>query len=166
MRNCSTIPILEEPMNFSQLAIPKEKPGIYALYTTRPRNHLKNVAYVGYATKLRQRIRHHLKERDTRIDPDKISHVSWWLDGRFSNKDYLRFAEIVAFEVLNPLLCSRPAMRGIQDMENLENFRSDMEGLFRGDPSGCFYPETNEKLAHCVSQLCERVRQLESQQRH
>ena len=165
MRNCSTIPILEEQINFSLSAIPKEKPGIYALYTTRPRNHVKGVAYVGHAKKLQQRIRHHLKERDTRIDADKISHVSWWLDCRFANKNYRRVAEIVAFEVLNPLLCSRPAMPEIQDLANLEDFRAEMEGLFRGDPSGCFYPETNENLAHCVSQLCARVRQLESQQR-
>ena len=166
MRNCSTIPILEEPINFSLSVIPKEKPGIYALYTARPRNHLRNVAYVGHAKKLQQRIRHHLKERYTRIDADKISHVSWWLDCRFSNKNYRRVAEIVAFEVLNPLLCSRPAMPETQDLEDLEDFRTEMEGLFRGDPSGCFYPETNANLAHCVSQLCSRVHELESQQRH
>lgn len=164
MRDCSTIPILEEHVDFLSLSsIPKE-PGIYALYATRPKNHLKNVEYVGIAQGeqgIRGRIRHHLKERDTRINADRISHVSWWLHCKFSNqnKDYLRVAEQVAFDMLKPFFGKRPGVRGSQDLENIVHFERKMKELFGGDPSGCFFPVTTENLAHCISRLGDRLRQ-------
>ena len=164
MRDCSTIPILEEHVDFLSLASIPTAPGIYALYATRPKNHLKNVEYVGIAQGklgIRGRIRHHLKERDTRINADRISHVSWWLHCRFSNqnKDYLRAAEQVAFDVLNPFLGKRPKVQGSQDLENIEDFEREMKELFGDAPSGCFFPATTENLAHCISRLGDHLRQ-------
>lgn len=116
--------------------------------------------YVGIArgkVGVRGRINHLLIQRDTPVDADRILHVSWWLDDGFTNDDYLRVAEQVAFDVLNPFSGRRPAVRRSQDLENIENLQREMEGFFSSDPSGCYFPATTENMAHCISRLGDHL---------
>jgi hypothetical protein len=99
------IPKISELPNF---------PAIYTLYGGKGQR--KFVAYVGIADKLRQRISQHLARRDSSIvtgisvvslNPDYVTEIKWWEYPDFSKRDYLKAAEVIAFEIFNPVLRSR-----------------------------------------------------------
>lgn len=162
-------------VDFSLRSIP-ENPGIYAMY-----DHANKVVYVGISTNLRKRIGQHIIRRNssvtttesaTVLNPDKVSHICWWLHPKFfkangkANEDNLKAAEFIAAKVLNPVLRSRsnPGNRAKTILEN-QTFVGEMECLFRDDPSGIFQPKTFDNLAKLVLELYERVSELEKQLR-
>ena len=74
------------------------------------------VAYVGIADKLKRRIVQHLVSRDSSIatgtsavglNPDYVTEIRWWEHQRFSDRNALIAAELVAFEFFDPALRSR-----------------------------------------------------------
>lgn len=153
-------------IDFSLSSIPKAA-GIYAMYDQNG-----DVAYVGHSGHLRHRVGQHIIRRNssvttgvsaTVLDPEKVGHICWWLT-RFSDKDHLEAAEIVAFKVLDPSLRSRGKItkRAKAILEN-QAFCDEMECLFRDEPSGAFYPKTFDNLVDLVLELDKRVSELEKQ---
>jgi hypothetical protein len=70
-------------------------------------------AYVGIAGNLKQRIAQHLIRRDSSVttgasavslNPDFINEVKWWEHPEFHQRHVLEAAELVAFEILDPVL--------------------------------------------------------------
>ena len=149
-------------IDFSLSSIPKEA-GIYAMYYRS-----RSVAYVGLSKNLRNRIRDHMtyhnRDSATVLNPDKVGHICWWLNPRFSDKAYREAAEVVAFKVLNPSLRSRGNVtkRAKPILED-QTFCDEMARLFRGKPSGVFYPKTLDNLVDLVLKLDKRVSELEKQ---
>jgi predicted GIY-YIG superfamily endonuclease len=89
-------------------------PAVYALYGGEERGHY--VAYVGIASNLKRRVVQHLVNRDSsvatgtsavNINPDYVTGVGWWEHSLFRERRLLEAAELVAFEVLEPVLRSR-----------------------------------------------------------
>ncbi len=154
-------------IDFSLRSIPKTA-GIYAMY-----DRSGGVAYVGLSTNLRGRIEQHIIRRDssvatgvsaTVLNPDKVAHICWWLNPRFSDQAYREAAEVVAFEVLNPSLRSRGKVTNrTQPFLEDQAFCDEMECLFRDEPSGAFYPKTFDNLVDLVLELDKRVSELEKQ---
>ena len=156
-------------IDFSFTSIPTEA-GIYAMHDQN-----KNVAYVGHSRNLRRRIREHMDRRNTSVttgvstttlNPDKVGHICWWLDPRFSDEAYREAAEVVAFEVLNPSLRSRGNVtKQAKPILEDRTFCDEMARLFRSKPSGVFYPKTFDNLADLVLELHNRVSELEKQRK-
>jgi len=75
-----------------------------------------HIIYVGISKNIRSRIDQHLNRRDSSVstgvaaamlNADKVASVMWWQHKRFDDTAILEAAEIVAFEILNPVLRSR-----------------------------------------------------------
>ena len=156
-------------IDFSLSSIPR-KAGIYAMYDQNG-----GVAYVGLSTNLRGRIEQHMIRRSssvttgvsaTVLNPEKVGHICWWLNPRFSDKGYLEAAEVIAFKVLNPSLRSRGKVtnRTKPFLED-QTFHDEIECLFRGEPSGVFHPKTFDNLVDLVLELHNRVSELEKQRK-
>ena len=154
--------------DFSLDSIPTE-PGIYAMYD---RNN--KAAYVGESRKLRKRIKDHIVNRDstavtrlspTMLNPDYVYRICWWqCDSVFDEQVNRQAAELVAFDVLGSSHRSRaPISKKAKDRAREQPFRTNMEKLFNGEPAGYYYPPTLLNLTNCVSKLCERVSELESE---
>jgi hypothetical protein len=117
-------------------------PGIYALCAGRGK--ALYVAYVGKTKNLRQRIVKHLVEHNSSVvtgasavslNPDKVSEVHWWVHEDFDK--YLQEAELVAFEVLQPVLRSRQKKSPpAEQIASQKPFASRMRKVFTGSPSG------------------------------
>jgi len=98
------------------------------------------------------------------INPDHVTQVGWWEHPRFDEERFLEAAELVAFEVLDPVLRSRvsgPA-RAKQTLENDENFRKIMWSMFEGEPTGVLPIPT---LEDALTRLAEVERRLASLER-
>lgn len=89
-------------------------PAVYSLYGGGERG--KYVAYVGIADSLKRRIIQHLVNKDSSIstgtaaaglNANYVKEVRWWENSYFKNRNALEASEIVAFEILNPVLRSR-----------------------------------------------------------
>ena len=156
-------------IDFSRSSIPKEA-GIYAMYD---RN--REVAYVGVSKNLRNRIEDHMTYRSssvttgvsaTVLNPEKVGHICWWLNPKFSDKGYREAAEVIAFKILNPSLRSRgKVINRTKPFLEDQTFCDEMARLFRSKPSGVFYPKTFDNLADLVLELQNRVSELEKQRK-
>ena len=89
-------------------------PAVYALYGGHGAH--RYVGYVGISDNLKRRINHHLVQRSSSVvtgvavaslNPDLVTEVEWWEDKSFGKTLRLAAAELVAFEILNPVLRSR-----------------------------------------------------------
>lgn len=145
------------------------RPAIYALHGgtvgKRP------VAYVGQAGKLRDRLQQHLVRRDSSVttgaaivslNPDLVRAVEWWEHERFSEPAALGAAELVAFDVLNPILRSqgRPQASARSLYADMQ-FHEEFQQLFSGPPSGSLTIETLAGLSARVQSLEERLDTVE-----
>jgi hypothetical protein len=136
-------------------------PGIYALYSGR------DVAYVGKAVSVRSRIDQHLVLRNSSIttgvaavslNPDLLTEVRWWTDARFADALNLAAAELVAFDVLQPVLRSRGGVS--QEARALaadREFRATMVVKFTGPSSG---HRTVLRLEAALGRLTELERRV------
>ncbi len=141
-------------------------PAVYALYGGQNRG--MYVAYVGLATKLKSRITQHLVNRDSSIttgvhpvslNPDHVTKVGWWEHHDFVNSSILAAAELVAFDILDPILRSRGAARDqAKQLYQDESFKSKMSLLFQNEPSGTLLVPSLQKQ---VSDLETRIAELE-----
>ena len=101
----------------------------------------KDVAYVGIARKLKQRIQQHLVRRDSSVttgvsavslNPEKVTKVSWREHQSFSDNVSLNAAELIAFEELNPDLRSRGNITAAaSELSAKSSFRDQIKALFQ-----------------------------------
>jgi hypothetical protein len=98
------------------------------------------------------------------INPDHVTQVGWWEHPRFDEERFLEAAELVAFEVLDPVLRSRvlgPA-RAKQALEEDEGFRRTMRSMFANEPTGVLPIPT---LQDAMTRLAEIERRLAALER-
>ena len=131
-----------------------------------------NVAYVGLASNLRQRLTQHLIRRDSSVvtgvsavslNPDLITEVRWWEHPDFVQQEILEAAELVAFDVLEPALRSRGGItdRAKQIYQD-EAFQEQMRLVFLGDPAGSLILPTLSQALERLADLERRVAELEA----
>lgn len=156
-----------QPSSISELP---NVPAVYALYGGRGRS--SHVAYVGIARKLKQRVIQHLVNRDSSvttgtsaagINPDYVTHVGWWENPKFHEERFLEAAELVAFDVLDPVLRSRvvgPA-RAKQTLEDDEDFHKAMRSMFAGEPAGTLPIPTLQDALVRLAEVERRLSALE-----
>ena len=145
-------------------------PAVYAFYSGD--RGPKNVAYVGIAGKLKQRIVQHVIRRDSSVatgtspvnlNPDQISSLSWWEHPDFNETVNLKAAEIVAFEILNPALRSRAGTDNAGLKILAENdFHRRMVALFSGNPTGSIDFLSLPDAINRISKLENRINELET----
>lgn len=139
-------------------------PAVYALYGGQSR--AMHVAYVGLATKLKSRIMQHLVTRDSSVttgihavslNPDYVTKVEWWEYPDFADSTILAATELVAFDVLTPVLRSRGApQEQAQKLYQDEEFKSKMQLLLKGDPSGSLLlPPLQERVSALEARIIE-----------
>jgi hypothetical protein len=130
--------------DFSAISQLPQCPAVYALYSgNRPSF---QVVYVGIASKLRARIKQHLLLRDSSVttgasavslNPDFVSAIRWWEHPDFADKARRNAAELVAFDLLNPVLRSRGSVtEAAQHHVNDGDFHRQMRSIFNDVPSG------------------------------
>jgi extradiol dioxygenase family protein len=150
---------------------------VYALFGGKKGN--KFVAYVGIADKLRQRISQHLIRRDSSIttmasivtlNPDYITEIQWWTHDDFSERSTLEAAEMIAFELFNPVLRSRGKLTERAKLLLEDNaFQTSMRTLFSGEPTGSIefldfqdLVDKYQKLEDDIAQLTHRLTDIEN----
>jgi hypothetical protein len=144
-------------------------PAVYALYGGRGRG--LHVAYVGSARDLRIRLTQHLIRRDSSITTgasvvtlhvDAVTEARWWEHADFSDETHMLAAELVAFDVLDPVLRSRGQPQGAaQSLAHDERFRGDMARVFTEDATGRLRIPSLRDALERIDALEERVRALE-----
>lgn len=146
-----------------------QMPAVYALYGGDGQN--RHVAYVGIADKLRRRVEQHLIRRDSSVtvgtsaaglNPQYVSRVDWWEHEAFSERDMLEAAEMVASDVLEPVLRSRGRIskRARERYADPATW-SRLESVFRGSPSGRLELLSLSEAVERIVALEERVTALE-----
>lgn len=145
--------------SFSELP---STPAVYALYGGQ--ENASHVAYVGLAGSLKARIIQHLVRRDSSVttgvnavnlNPDHITKAAWWEHPDFSNRLNLTAAELVAFDIFEPVLRSRGNIeKQAKQIYIDENFYQKMKTLFENNPAGYF-------MAPTLQGAIERIVQLE-----
>jgi hypothetical protein len=86
--------------------------------------------------------------------------------GGFSDDLRLQAAELVAFDVLEPALRSRGGIgEAARALSKDDNFRTRMDRLFRGQPSGRLTLPALGQLADQVADLERRLASIEQQLR-
>ena len=137
-----------------------ELSGVYCLYEKK-----NEPVYVGLSGNLRQRLSEHFVRKDSSIttgtsavslNTDYVTRIAWWLSVDFVDRLVLEAAELVAFEILNPILRSRG--NPTTEARNLltPEFSSKFELLFNEKPSG-------EIIIPTYQNLITRIEKLESQ---
>lgn len=88
-------------------------PGLYCVYGGGPREY---AAYVGIASDLKSRLIQHLIRQDSSVttgvstaalNVTRVTAIAWWTGPVFEEKSSREASEIIAFEILNPILRSR-----------------------------------------------------------
>jgi len=146
-------------------------PAVYALYGGEGKS--RYVAYVGIATKLKQRIKQHLVRRSssvvagkdaTMLNPEFVTEINWWEYPKFTEQDDLEAAELVAFDVLQPALRSRGAVTArAQALYDDAGFSDATRKLFAGSPAGKLVLPTLPEAIRRIVALERRIVALETQ---
>lgn len=120
------------------------RPAVYAMYAGGLDR--LYVAYVGVSESLRPRLRQHLVSRSSSVvigaaavslNPQLIREVRWWEHADFGRRHVLEAAELVAFDVLEPVLRSRGAIQAAaRQLYADEGFARTMGALLASKPSG------------------------------
>lgn len=116
--------------NVSSISELPTYPAVYAMYGGKGRS--LYVAYVGTSKSLKQRMVQHLVNRDSSVttgtsavglNVDYVTKIAWWENSGFDDQDFLRAAELVAFDVLDPALRSRGRTTdGAKELYSSEDF--------------------------------------------
>ncbi len=144
-------------------------PAVYALYGGRDSQ--PHVAYVGQTTKLKGRVMQHLVQRDSSVTtgtaavglrPEHVTEIRWWEHESFDNRERRAAAELVAGEILEPILKSRGgAGDGTRALAIDPLFRREMKGLFTGQATGRLIVQSLDDALRRISELESRVAELE-----
>ena len=128
-------------------------PAAYALYGGHKGKIY--VAYVGITGRLKQRITEHLIRQDSSVaidtsavilNPNYVTKLRWWEHPDFRNPAMLKAAEVVAFDVLNPVLNSRGRIdKAAQNLLSKKSFVNKMRNHFENSSNGSinFYSLTD-----------------------
>jgi hypothetical protein len=145
------------------------RPALYALYGGTGRR--AYVAYVGITDRLKRRVEQHLVTRDssaatgtaaTGINPDYVTAIRWWEHRRFSKRALLEAAEMVAFDLLDPVLRSRRAIgKSAQGLYQNNRFKKQMETLIKKEPTGHLPLPSLEQVWRRLSAFEERLERIE-----
>jgi hypothetical protein len=145
-------------------------PAVYAFYSGG--RGPQYVAYVDIAGKLKQRIVQHLIRRDSSVatgasavslNPDQLTRLDWWEHPSFAKTVNLKAGEMVAFDILQPVLRSR----GRDDSAGKvvladESCWASMVELFKGKPSGTVDFLGLPDVMKRIGMLEERIEKLEA----
>jgi hypothetical protein len=151
--------------NIPKISELPNSPAIYALYGGKGQR--KFVAYVGIADKLRQRVSQHLVRRDSSIvtgtsivslNPDYVTEIRWWEFPDFLKRDYLEAAEVIAFEIFDPVLRSRGklterANQLLKDDDFQKKMRALLNSPFQGNMVFFDFQDVLEKLNEMENEL-------------
>lgn len=148
-------------------------PAVYVLFGGKSSK--RYVAYVGIADKLKRRIEQHLVTRDssvatgtsaTGLNPDFITELRWWLHPRFSDRNVLEAAELVAFDLFEPSLRSRGNIRKTAlELYKRPEFQNEMKELFSREPDGRLVIPTLQDVLERIERLEKRIAILERKSR-
>lgn len=138
---------------------------VYALYGGKGKR--EYVAYVGVANNLRGRAEQHLVKHDSsattgqsavKLETQYLSKLKWWEDERFDKREKLEAAELVASDVLKPVLVSRgnPRKDSVKLFKD-EIFYNSIKELLR-NPSGVLILLSTEDR---MQMLEKRIARLE-----
>ncbi len=146
-------------------------PAVYAMFGGHRRT--KYVAYVGLAGKFRSRLEQHLVRKDSSVttgvtavslNPELITEVQWWEHPEFEKRDFLRAAELVAFDVLEPALRSRATItERAKKHYDSEAFYRRTVILFKEEATGRLVIHTASDTRHRLADHEARLRALEQQ---
>lgn len=156
---------MRDYLSISQL--PK-KPGLYCLLGYSAKG-LYN-AYVGISSNVQSRISQHLEYRNSSvttggsavsIDPHLVDGCRCWCDPEFEEKPFLLAAEIVAVQMLDPVLRSRGAkhVEGAR-LASTSDFVSRIAEILQNPTVEVSFPDFTE-LARKVEHLTQRIEKLE-----
>jgi hypothetical protein len=156
--------------DFSQIYDLPNVPAVYAFYSGgRGPQH---VTYVGTAGKLKQRIMQHLIRRDSSVttgtsaaslNPDYVTNLRWWEHPDFEDTEKLKAAELIAFEILNPVLKSRGAVnKSALQWVSDKTFYEEIKDLFESSPTGNIKFTSLSDAFERINKLERRVQQLET----
>ena len=130
---------------------------------------------MGIAGKLKQRVAQHLVNRDSSVatgtsavvlNPDYVTEVRWWEDESFVERDILEAAELVAFDLLGPVLKSRGGIsQRAKSLFEDEAFCTEMLLLFEGEAAGRIVIPTLQSALERIAELEQRVTALEGRER-
>jgi hypothetical protein len=150
--------------------LPREA-AVYAMYGGRGQS--RYVAYVGVAGSLKSRIIQHLINRDSsvttgmgavRLQPEHVSEVRCWTHSEFERREFLEAAELVAFDVLNPILRSRGGTRSDSgELYKAKEFQSELRTLFAEEPAGRLTLPTLITALERIAELETRMNDLEQE---
>ena len=139
-------------------------PGIYGF--KGPNDTQGAYSYIGLSNKLRERVSQHLLKRDSNVstdtsavslNPDKISECHWWIHETFGEREYLEAAELIAFEIFNPILVSRGTpSSSVLEISKDQDFRKQMKELFSNVPSGYI-------IFYDLSWAVSKIKELENE---
>jgi hypothetical protein len=91
-----------------------------------------------------------------------VTNLSWWEHPDFKESEKLKAAELVAFEILNPVLRSRGAInRSALHWLSDKAFYKKMKGIFEGNPTGNISFHSLSDAFERINELEKRVHQLE-----
>lgn len=145
-------------------------PAVYAMYGGQGRR--MYAAYVGVAGKLKNRMVQHLVGRDSSVatgtsaaglNPDFVTEVRYWEHPDFAERHVLEAAELVAFEVLNPALRSRGAVREqARSLYEDTAFIEQVKPLIQGEPSGCLVIPTLQDALERIADLERRIAEIDA----
>jgi hypothetical protein len=114
----------------------------------------------------------HLVRRDSSIvtgtsvvslNPDYVSEIRWWELPEFSKRDYLEAAEVIGFEVFDPVLRSRGKLTDRANQLLIDaDFQKKMRILFLGGLYGDMdFPDFQDVL-EMITHLEEEIRKLKN----
>ncbi len=144
-------------------------PAVYAMYGGKGRG--VYVAYVGTSKSLKQRMGQHLVNRDSSVttgtsavglNADYVTKIAWWDHSGFADQDFLRAAELVAFDVLDPALRSRGQVTDrAKKLHTSKDFHRKMKVVFQGEPAGELHMPSLEEALDRIDELEKRIDSLE-----
>jgi hypothetical protein len=148
--------------------IPKE-PGIYCLLGHSERGAYP--AYVGKASRLQIRVSQHLEYKNSSVttrasaaslSPELIAGCQYWTHADFADAAKLAAAELVAFDLLQPVLRSLGGLSQTADALRRSQGFEEWARRLLGQPSGEVRFRSISELSAVVRALEERVVALES----
>jgi hypothetical protein len=155
--------------------IPKE-PGIYCLLGHSERGAYP--AYVGKASRLQIRVSQHLEYRNSSVTtgasaaslkPELVAGCQYWTHADFADAATLAAAELVAFDVLQPVLRSRGGLNQAADALRMSKQFNEWARKLLTKPSGEVRFRSISELSAVLRSLEERIVALEielAEQRH
>lgn len=155
--------------DYSSIRYVPKLPGVYCLLGYSAKGLYP--AYVGIGSNLQTRVQQHLEYRNSSVttgtsaaslDPVLIGGCRWWTDASFSEETRLKAAELVAFDLLKPVLRSRGSInKAAQELAAQADFRQWMADLTNGPASEVIFPNLTAVIKD-LSALEKRIEVLEA----